>query len=414
METAHTHKAEVITATVLVFALVVESGATPGASLTVDSAPALVGTSSVCQLQLQDPQVSRRHIEVTATPIGLLVRDLGSTNGTWLGETRIKEAYLELGARLRIGQTTLRVDRGSVEAAGEIIEAPSFGRMVGVSPSSRRLFAQGKRLAPLDTPVLIEGPEGSGRELFAESLHDEGGRRDKPFLLFDCEEPLPQLVSEFLFRPRQGFVHQASSGTLLLTEPAALPDDAQRRLLWLLQRGEISDGANPPIKVDLRILAISTVNLDRYVERGQFREDLFLALARDRVELRPLDERRDDIPVLAQVFWTRFGREGSVPSHLLRQLTAREWPRNVDELEGHIAVLLSGGSADDAPASFIESVIDRELPLAQARQEVVDYFERRYVKKLLDRHGGNVTHAAQASGVARRYFRLLKSRYSGR
>ena len=176
----------------------------------------------------------------------------------------------------------------------------------------------------------------------------------------------------------------------------------------------------------MRILAATRRDLDKEVQEGRFRDDLFHRLAVARVELPPLRKRAGDIALLARHFAQLHrvgpGESEELSPELLARWESEPWPGNVRELRnavarqlalGDLASLQSGPDAPSESQDVIEGVLERDLPLPRARQLVVDAFEKRYLERVLDRHDGNVTHAARAAGVARRYFRLLKNKKLG-
>ena len=327
-----------------------------------------------------------------------------------------------------------------------LTSATSFGRVVGASQAMRKLYPLCKRLAEADVATIIEGETGTGKEVLAESLHEVGPRAGGPFVVFDCTATPPNLVESALFghergsftgatETRRGVFEEADGGTLLIDEIGDLELDLQSKLLRALERSEVRRiGGSRWIKVDVRILAATRRNIDEEVSTGRFRDDLYYRLAVARIELPPLRRRHGDIAVLARHFWKRLADAGSpMPDGFLARLESYAWPGNVRELQNAIArrVALGDLAGDDlmpstsspvaspeplGPASAaggddtIERVLQLGLPLPRARQRLVAEFERRYVERVLELHGGNVARAAAASGIARRYFRLLRAR----
>ena len=182
------------------------------------------------------------------------------------------------------------------------------------------------------------------------------------------------------------------------------------------------------IKADVRLLVATRRDLERQIQAGQFRDDLYYRLAVARVELPPLRHREGDVAFLAEQFWKVASGGGELPAEVLVQLATYTWPGNVRELANAIAhrvalgplarhdtVRRAAGSpmpsgAEGVSPDPIEKSIQDELPFHQAKQHVVEAFERRYVEWVLAKHGGNVTKAAAASGLARRYFYVVRSR----
>jgi DNA-binding NtrC family response regulator len=300
----------------------------------------------------------------------------------------------------------------------------------------RRLYPLCERLAQTDVPVIIEGETGTGKEVLAESIHEVGTRRACPFLVFDCTTVPTNLVESELFGhergaftgavgTRKGILEQAHGGTLLIDEIGDLDINLQPKLLRAIQRGEVRRvGGDKWISVDVRILAATRRDLDREVQAGRFRDDLFFRLAVARIELPPLRRRRGDVGVLAQTFWTELGGEGRPPYELMVRWERYEWPGNIRELRNQVARTLALGELaaversstpppeDEPLAGFIERILDQDVAYARARERMVAEFERRYVERMVARHGGNVSHAAAASGLALRYFQLLRARHS--
>jgi DNA-binding NtrC family response regulator len=303
----------------------------------------------------------------------------------------------------------------------------------------RRLYPLCERLARADVPVVLEGDTGTGKEQLAESLHLEGPRRDGPFVVFDCTAIAPTLIEAELFGhekgaytgatiARGGFFEQAHGGTLLIDEIGDLPLELQSKLLRAIERLQVVRvGGRTPIQVDVRVLAATRRDLDREVAVGRFRDDLFHRIAVARIELPPLRERHGDIPLLARHFVRELtGDETTLPDELLRRWEDYPWPGNVRELKNAVARRIALG--DLAPDSIDPSasvpptagVLDRRdqigavlamgLPLSEARQRLVGEFERRYAEHMLALHGGNVTRAAAAAGIARRHFYRLRGR----
>jgi transcriptional regulator with GAF, ATPase, and Fis domain len=250
-------------------------------------------------------------------------------------------------------------------------------------------------------------------------------------VVFDCTAVAPSLLESALFghekgaftgalAQRRGVFEQAHGGTLFIDEIGELDSGLQPKLLRAIERGEVQRvGANKWDKVDVRIVAATRRDLDREVQAGRFRDDLFFRLAVGRVELPPLRRRRGDIAVLTRHFWRQIAGEGRpLPAQLIERLEDYSWPGNVRELQNaiarHVAVGdLPGCAALRAPSAVmdpIERVISMDLPLPRARAELVSEFERRYVQSVLERNDGSVSRAAAASGVALRYFQLLRAR----
>jgi two-component system response regulator HydG len=418
--------------------LVVVSGPGAGARFSIEDLSTrrvLVGKSVACDVMLEDHEVSRRHFVLEMDSIGVRAVDLDSTNGTWLNGVRVRDAYLPVQAMVQVGSTVLRVDLDGVAHVLPASEDSSFHRVIGASPEMRRLYATFARLAATHVPVLIEGETGTGKEVLAESLHEAGPRRSGPFVIFDCTTVSASLVEAELFGyergaftgaevARKGLFEEADGGTIFLDEIGDLDLALQAKLLRALEKSEVRRiGASKWNRVDVRVLAATRRDLDREVQARRFRDDLFYRLAVARVELPPLRRRQGDISLLTRLFWVMLGgEEAKLPPDLILRFERYEWPGNVRELHNavarHLAIgestFLETGRGERAPAAtrddFIDAMLTPIVPLPLAKQQMLQAFEQRYVRKMLELHGGNVSRAAAASGIGRRYFQMIKAR----
>ncbi len=426
------------------FVLEITTGADRGMRSVLDGSGfsrILIGTSAVCDFVLSDPEVSRRHLALEIQGALLRIKDLGSKNGSFLDGIRIFDAAARGGEELTLGSTVIRIEGRAAAKAPELSTSTAFGRLHGASREMRRLFPLCEKLAAARIPVVIEGETGTGKEVLAESLHEQGPRAGGPFVVFDCTAVPPTLIESDLFghergaftgalTSRRGVFEQADGGTLLLDEIGDFPLALQPKLLRALERSEIRRvGGDRWIHVDVRILVATRRDLDREVQAGRFRDDLYHRLAVGRIELPPLRERKGDVPLLVERFCAELGTTGrQLPGELVERWEEYTWPGNARELKHAVARALALGELsvgqwvaeqDPASSSFlatgdvIEEVLAQRLPLIAARQRVIDNFERRYVARLLADHNGNVVRAAAASGIARRHFHRLKARTRG-
>ncbi len=425
---------------VVSYRCVVLAGPDAGASFDLDATAAfrsLLGTGPACAIRLTDRLVSRRHASLELVSGALRLRDLGSTNGTRLQGVSIVEAILGGGETLQIGDSALRVDAlaDNVQLPG----APGFGRVLGTSPEMRRVYTIAKRLAASDIPTIIEGETGTGKEALAEAIHVASARAAGPFVVIDCTTLAANLVESELFghergaftgaqTTRKGVFEQAHGGTLFIDELGDLDLSLQAKLLRAVERSEVRRvGGNAWLKVDVRVIGATRRDLDRQVQEGRFRDDLFYRLAIGRVELPPLRDREGDVAFLAEVFWSDLGGVPPIPPEIMARIERHTWPGNVRELQNAIARYLSmgeigpdvgadaeqvtaGPAAGGAGGDFIEALLDQKLPLIVGRQHVVAEYERRYVGRVLAAHGGHVGRASDASGIGRRYFQRIRNR----
>jgi DNA-binding NtrC family response regulator len=421
-------KSERPTSTLRVHALRVEVTAGPdrGRSLRVESPTLLVGSGPTTDLRLVDDTVSREHLRLTLHPDGVHVRDLGSTNGTWAGATRLHEIRIAQSTSIAVGDTTLLL---AVE--GEWLELPlseraAFGHALGDAPGMRHVFAVLERAAKTEATVLLEGESGVGKDVLANAVHAGSARASGPFVALDCGAIPPTLIDSELFghergaftgadRTRAGAFEQASGGTLFLDEIGELPLDVQPRLLRVLEAREVRPvGGRGAKRVDVRIIAATNKNLAEAARRGEFRSDLFYRLAVVRVRVPPLRERHEDVPLLARAFLRELGGESDLPPDLAEMLVAYAWPGNVRELKN---VMSRYAVLGPNPALLFDRSAVRprgddlsHLPYHLARAAALERFEREYLPRVLERAGGVVVRAAELAEVGRGSFHRMLHR----
>ncbi|MEO6418937.1 MAG: sigma 54-interacting transcriptional regulator [Polyangiaceae bacterium] len=396
----------------------------------------LLGTSPVCNMRLTDPTVSRRHAAFEPVAQRYRLIDFASKNGTFIDGVSVVEAYVRGGEIVRCGSTAMRLEVEAAEEQAPLPSAMRFGRLMGASVAMRRLYPLCERLAASRVPVIIEGETGTGKEVLAESLHEVCGGTG-PFVVFDCTAVSPSLVEAELFGhergaftgavgSRAGVFEEANGGTLLIDEIGDLELSLQAKLLRVIDRGELRRvGGHKSIHVNVRVLAATRRDLDKAVAASRFRDDLFHRLAVARIELPPLRERAGDVTLLARHFAADMGAtRDALSSELLARFNDYSWPGNVRELRNAVARYIALGEDEVArqgqPATsqarktptkdWLEDIIDSQMPFPLARRRTLDEFERRYVERVLAAHDGNVSQAARASGLALRYFRLVKAR----
>lgn len=427
------------------FLLTVVKGPDQGQSHALDgSQPSrlMLGQAPACDIRLTDRTVSRRHVALDVEGGRVRVSDLGSKNGTRVNGVKVVEALVSGGETIQVGSTLFRLDRQSSGNKVPLSTATAWGRTVGASTEMRRLYPLFEKLAQSDVPVIIEGEAGTGKELLAECLHEQGPRAGGPFVVFDCTAVPSQLLESELLgyvagaRPgsaegRAGVIERARGGTLLINGIAELDLSLQTQLLRILERQSVCRiGADAPTTVNFRLIVSTRRDLDREVASGRFRDELLHRISVARIELPPLRRRKGDVMLLARHFCQELGGNAQVLHHAGRLgWEEHAWPGNVRELRTTVARHLALGelaelstderspsAASEAAPVSVDEIIEQALtlPLGEARQRVVTEFERRYVRRVLDRHSGNVTHAAESAGVARRYFQILKARIEKR
>jgi two-component system nitrogen regulation response regulator GlnG len=412
------------------------SGPDAGRSQALPVGSYRLGTDPSCDIVLKDRTVSRQHLVLEVREDGVKANDNGSRNGSFCEGMRFTELEVRPGAVLKLGTTEMKL---VPEDSRERVIPPSsrthFGGLVGGSRRMREVFTLLERLAAGDADVLIQGETGTGKELCAEAIH-KGSRRQKgPFVIVDLAGIAPTLIESELFghvkgaftgahADRAGAFERASGGTVFLDEVGELPLEVQPRLLRALERRQVKRvGANDYRTVDVRVVAATHVDLEEAVEENRFREDLFHRLAVLRVKLPPLRERPDDIPLLVDAVLERMGKPPSILSEQTRALlTQYPWPGNVRELRNVVERVVNLGeeALPEIPTQIDirlnqnvppRSTLEMELPFKEAKERLVEGFERDYLKGLLERCGGNISRAAREAGIARLYVRKLLKKH---
>ncbi len=330
-------------------------------------------------------------------------------------ETRELAVFLERALAHRKNEISRR------QMLRDIQERYTFASMIGRSQSMRRMFELISRVADSSASVLITGESGTGKELVARAIHFRGPRAERPFVPVNCAAiPAPLLESELFGheagaftgaqRPRAGLAVEASGGTLFLDEVGELPLELQPKLLRLLQEGEVRPlGANATRRVDLRVVSATNVDLAEQVSAGRFRKDLYYRLNVVPVEIPPLRDRTEDVPILAERLLQRVSKENPriraarITSDATDRLVRYPWPGNVRELENVIeraATLATGDQITAEDLRFLEGFGNAE-PLEDAMRTwpTLRELEGRYIRMVLDRVGRSKSKAAQILGV---------------
>ncbi len=420
--------------------LVVTQGPSVGKMLLVTRSRVTVGRHQTNDLVLTDPKVSATHVELERRPEGrILLRDLGTTNGTWLGPHRLIEGEVGPGALLRMGDSLVRVevdDRAEPERGSD---AARFGGLIGVSVEMRELFATLERVARSSLTVLSQGETGTGKEELARAIHASSARHDGPFVVLDAATIPPTLTESVLFGHERGAFtgadtrhigtfERAHGGTLFIDEIGELPLELQPKLLRVLESRSFSRvGGHEVIPVDFRLIAATHRDLRVEIEAHRFREDLYFRLAEARVVLPPLRARPADIPILVQQFLQDVSTPEqaiTISEDALHSLSLRKWPGNVRELrnviaraaalcqDGQITVQDLAGEGFGFRGSEAErDPLDLQGTFSEAKGRAIDRFERAYLDALVRRCGGNLSKASRQADLARNHLRaLLKKR----
>ncbi len=415
--------------------LAVLEGPSRGKRAVLTTGLASVGSGPSNALVVDDRSVSRVHCEVRVRPFGITLRDQGSTNGTFVEGVRVRDADLPAGAVVRLGGSAFRVEVGEEPAFVPLSDRSELGLLVGGSVEMRGVYALLERVSPTDTTVLIQGETGTGKDVAAQTIHMLSRRKSGPFVPLDCGAVPANLFESELFghvrgafsgatSDRQGVFEEAQGGTLFLDEIGEVPLDLQPKLLRALETKTVRPvGSNKAKSVDIRVIAATNRPLAQAVNEGTFREDLYYRLAVVDVSIPSLRARPDDIPALARHFYRQLrGPTAELPEAFARGLASRDWPGNVRALKNFIersvalgfvdAPALAGSTPPPAPSAVTAAAeaIPLDRPLKDARQAWILGFESVYVRHVLARAEGNVTHAAELAGVSRRFLQRLIAR----
>jgi DNA-binding NtrC family response regulator len=397
----------------------------------IDADSFTVGKDPANALVVKDSFISSQHLQVTRSEAGFHVRDLNSTNGTYLGAVRLFEAEIPLNTVLRVGETELLF-----EPASQGQQEPSFHGLVGNDPAMRQLVELIQRVAPSNAVVTVLGESGTGKELVARALHELSPRAGQPFIPLNCAALSPAVIESELFghekgaftgaeNRRAGAFEEAHGGTLFLDEVGELPLELQAKLLRVLESGEVKPvGTSRPFHVNVRVVAATHRELRAWARQGKFREDLYYRLGVMPLVLPPLRSRRSDIRPLAEHFvraHTPRGQTVKFTAAALDKLQQHSWPGNVRELRNVVcrALLMRKGPRLDASDITFEEAFHLapgdtegpplELPEGVTLEQMMQRLERQLIESTLRRCNNHKDRAAKELGLARSsLFKRLK------
>lgn len=384
--------------------LVVTKGPDKGAQVLLEGQRVVVGSDESCELVLRDPSVSRRHLELCGGPGGYRVRDLRSTNGVVIDGVRVMDGRLTEKVTLQLGRSALRFEPERGEVDWPLSPSDFFGDAFGASVPMRRLFAVLERAAPTAAPVLLEAEDGCEVQALALALHKRSERGPGPFVAVDALS----VESEAALAAK---AVEAAHGTLFIADCAALPAAAQRRLAELADARDTEPDAP-------RIVASTTAPLDALERTAQLQPALRHALGVVVARVPALRERAEDLPGLVRRLAPQGG--AALPDEVLALLLRHDWPGNLRELRSVVERFTTfpelgpaaleqvlGGAAKRRDGALLEAVL--KLPYHDAKERLLERFERTYVVENLRAEGGNVTRAAQRMGLPRQtVHRLLR------
>ena len=388
--------------------------------------------------------------KMTFIDLGL---DGDNTWKVWLVPHKTPSAELTILAVQRLwhalesarNRTHGAVTPGALGVLGPLESPIELFGMVIASEKMAELLDITRRVATSAAPVLFTGETGTGKELLARALHDASPRREKPFIPFNCTAVSRDMLDSQLFgyrrgaftgaqEPFQGVIRAAEGGTLFLDEIGEMPLDVQPKLLRFLESGEIHPLGEPrPLPVDVRVVAATNADLEQLVADGRFREDLFYRLNVVRLQVPPLRERREEIPLLAQHYLDKFSRESQktgirLAEETMEYLVLFKWPGNVRQLANEVrrmialaesgAVLMPehlskeiAASRRTVPVSLrdmapTEFVVRMDQPISAA----IEHLERSMIQYAMTLTNGRFEDAAQLLGLSRKGLYLKRQR----
>ncbi|HEY8430436.1 MAG TPA: sigma 54-interacting transcriptional regulator, partial [Sandaracinaceae bacterium] len=364
--------------------------------------PLSVGSSPDCDVAIADRAVSATHCRLEPSEDGWRIRDLDSTNGTYVDGVRVGLARVVPGSAIRVGRTDLRI-------VAREPEGPVAG-IVAASSAMRDVLAQAERYARMSLPLLITGESGTGKEGIARAVHACGPRAAGPFVAINAGGMPRSLVESELFGHERGaftganalhrgVFEQAHGGTLFLDEIGELPLDLQARLLRVLETWEVRRiGGESAVRVDVRLVCATHRDLRKMVADGEMRLDLYHRISLLVLPVPPLRERPGDIEALARHFLARESEQlgpKRISEPAVARLLAYDWPGNARELRNIVL-----RAAANCAGAWI-SAEDVERAFREAGALVASEPSDGQLERVIDLHRGNITAAARALGVPR-------------
>ncbi len=382
----------------------------------LDGGTIIVGSHVDADLQVQERTVSRFHAELGLLADGVRLRDLSSTNGTFVGGHRIESLVVQPGCEFRVGKVRLALSPADLPAPDAAPDITEFGALVGESAVMRRAFGLLQTAAQSDVPVLLEGEPGTGKSTAARALHQASHRSGGPLVVFDVLAPA---------RPLAEAAGMARGGTLLLENVDCASRSLANEIEVLANRAESQ--RREGLRADIRLIASSRTDLRDAVQAGRFSRGLYFLIAGIRVLLPPLRDRRDDIGLILRALARRFELVAIAEGPEMDALRADPLQGNVRELtqllqrtasrlraqaasSASVPPPVPSGASNPGPRPTPDDML-ADLPFKEAKEQLVDAFERRYVEALLERHDGNVSRAAADAGLDRNYLSRLAKKH---
>lgn len=387
-----------------------------------DQTQIIIGRDATCDIQLFEPEISRKHCAIERTNGSFVLKDL-SRNGTFLNRKKIEAVKLKEQDEIQIGPWACYFVAEETQAPQETLITENkteqaknaLGPMLGSTRAMKNVFELLRTAATNDVTICLLGESGTGKELAAKLVHDLSGRREKPFVAINCGAIPPNLIESMLFghergaftgaaERHQGVFEQADGGTLFLDEIGEMPLELQTRLLRVLEERKVRRvGGKSDIPVNIRLVTATLQNLEERVAGGDFRHDLFYRLYVFPISLPPLRERPEDIALLANYFTEALSLAGKkiiLSEAAVEKLKIHNWPGNVRELKNVIqrALLLVKGEKIEPKDLGFTSIQTAQSAFAKAN--LADQ-EKSSILDALHKSKGNHSKASRLLGIAR-------------
>lgn len=399
--------------------------------------PLRIGTAAECHAIVRDPKVSRLHLELRLTQRGIILEDLQSKNGTFVGPLQVFKCYIGTGVWMTFGDCRLVVEVAGPSSEVILSSSLRFGGALGTSIVMRRLFATLEHAAKFNSPILLVGEQGTGKRTFAEAVHRASPWAAGPCVALDVESTPQEALEVELFGYAPGVradlpdgcagaLERSHGGTLYIAGPAAIPFPLQQKLVAALNACSCRRvGASAGARFDLRLITGTRTSLDPLVVTGELDEGLFRWMSVVPVEIPALRERKEDLSLLVEHFLAARIPPlslGDLPPETMELFEGHTWPRNIDELKSLVerlavypeisrdvlaSMLKEAPRASDDPS--IRPLL--RMTLEEAHNIVDERFMRLYLAAQLEAHDGNVSRAAKAMNVHRVYLHRLLKRY---
>ena len=427
--------------------LVVIEGDDAGKELTIHKSIIRIGANDRNDFILNDDTVSRFHCEIRQVSGEYLLVDKQSTNGTFIGKLKVREAFLYKHCEILIGNSLVRFVPVIEEMRIYPITGQTYGDMVGSSPRMHDVYGLIDKIAPSELSVVIEGETGTGKELAAKAIHSRSRRHKGPLVIFDCSAFPENLLESELFghekgafsgavRTHRGVFERANGGTIFFDELGEMSKNLQPKFLRALESGEIRRvGGERTLKTDVRIIAATNRNLSSMVKDGEFRQDLFYRMAKVTIALPPLRERLEDLSALTRHFVEQIQENHAHQTNVLafskdalEVMAQYDWPGNIRELRNVVERSIAFCEAEYVNANDLPNDLQTKLGcrpdrsqsqsrkdltpgtgLKEAKEKMIAHFEKDYLFGLLERHNMNISRVAREAGIDRRHvYRLMK------